>query len=262
MDRPMQITFRKHPGVPALGIAFFWKLTLESRSAVYLREHFIPELFFDYLFIRRGNVTRLDETHRRKAKLPQQTLKTLHSHSVILLHTGPLVLFGARLDLKFAELYWKDTVQPNQFLEQNWVEGKVDDLETFAEKVTEHVTNRRVRKTPYPMLKHSLQESDWLVHYSPRHKRRLYKSTFGMSRQEMQNIQNLHTFLEESCDFGVQNPRIIQHLDHAVFHDQPHLNHIFKKMTGYSPTEYFETNSMLQENLMSASYNAGDNTTR
>jgi len=173
-----------------------------------------------------------------------------------------LVLFGARLDLKFAELYWKEDIQPNQFLEQSWVNSQVNDLSTFAEKVTEHIANRRVRKTPYPMLKHSLQESDWLVHYSPRHKRRLYKSTFGMSRQEMQNIQNLHTFLEESCDFGIQNPRIIRHLDHGVFHDQPHLNHIFKKMTGYSPTEYFETNSMLQENLMSASYNAGINPRR
>jgi len=255
----MQISFKKRPGVPALGIAFFWKLTVESRSTVYLREHFIPELFFDYLFIRRGVVRCVDENHGRKYKLPQQTLKSLRTHPITLLHSGPLVLFGARLDLKFAE---KEDIQPNQFLEQSWVNSQVNDLSTFAEKVTEHIANRRVRKTPYPMLKHSLQESDWLVHYSPRHKRRLYKSTFGMSRQEMQNIQNLHTFLEESCDFGIQNPRIIRHLDHGVFHDQPHLNHIFKKMTGYSPTEYFETNSMLQENLMSASYNAGINPRR
>jgi len=258
----MHITFRKHPGVPALGIAFFWNLTIESRSAVYLREHFIPELFYDYLFIRRGIVRCVDESRGRKYKLSPQTLKSLHTHPVTLLHSGPLNLFGARLSLKFAELYWKDDIQSNQFLEQNWVAGHINDLETFAEKVSEHISNRQIRKTPHPMLKRGLLESDWLIHYSPRHKRRLYKSTFGLSRQEMQNIQNLHIFLEQTCDFGAQQPRIIQHIDHEVFHDQPHLNHIFKKMTGYSPVEYLETNSMLQENLMSASYNGESQTMR
>jgi len=251
----MQISFKKQPGVPALGIAFFWKLTVESRTAVYLREHFIPELFFDYLFIRRGTVKRVDETQHRKYKLPQQTLKSLHTQPVTLLHTGPLALFGARLDLKFAEYYWQEDIRPNGFLEQNWVDERIDDLDTFAEKMIEYIGNRQIRKTPHPMLRHGLKESDWLIHYSPRHKRRLYKSTFGLSRKEMQNIQNLHSFLEQTCDFGLQKPRIIQHLDPEVFHDQPHLNHIFKKMPGFSPLEYFEANSMLQDNLMSASYN-------
>jgi methylphosphotriester-DNA--protein-cysteine methyltransferase len=40
-----------------------------------------------------------------------------------------------------------------------------------------------------------------------------------------------------------------------VFYDQPHLNHTFKKLTGFSPVEYFQANSILQDNLMSASYN-------
>jgi AraC-like DNA-binding protein len=44
-----------------------------------------------------------------------------------------------------------------------------------------------------------------------------------------------------------------------VFYDQPHLNHAFKKMTGLSPVEYFEHNSILQDNLMSASYNENQN---
>ena len=71
----------------------------------------------------------------------------------------------------------------------------------------------------------------------------------------MQNIQNIQSFLEQTCDFGSQNPRIIRHVDPDVFYDQPHLNHTFKKMTGVAPVEYFETNSILQDNLMSASYN-------
>jgi len=53
----------------------------------------------------------------------------------------------------------------------------------------------------------------------------------------------------------LQNPRIIEHVTPEVFYDQPHLNHAFKKMTGLSPVEYFEVNSILQDNLMSASYN-------
>jgi methylphosphotriester-DNA--protein-cysteine methyltransferase len=65
----------------------------------------------------------------------------------------------------------------------------------------------------------------------------------------------VHLFLEQTCDFTSQNPRIIQHVNAEVFYDQPHLNHAFKKMTGLSPLEYFETNSILQDNLMAASYN-------
>jgi methylphosphotriester-DNA--protein-cysteine methyltransferase len=105
------------------------------------------------------------------------------------------------------------------------------------------------------MLKQKLDESDWLVHFSARHKRRLYKTIFGASRKELQNIHNLHSFLDQACDFSSENPRIIQYINAEVFYDQPHLNHSFKKMTGFSPVEYFEANSILQDSLMSASYN-------
>jgi methylphosphotriester-DNA--protein-cysteine methyltransferase len=105
------------------------------------------------------------------------------------------------------------------------------------------------------MLSPSLEESEWLAHYSPRHKRRLYRSTFGISKKEMKAIQNVHTFLGQTCDFSTPNPRIIEHIDSDVFYDQPHLNKAFKKMTGLSPLEYFQTSSILQDNLMAASYN-------
>jgi methylphosphotriester-DNA--protein-cysteine methyltransferase len=100
-----------------------------------------------------------------------------------------------------------------------------------------------------------LQESAWLVQYSPRHKRRLYKATFGLSRKELHNIRNVQSFLEQTCDFAARNPRIIQHVNTEVFYDQPHLNRTFRKMTGFSPIGYFQANSILQDNLMSASYN-------
>jgi methylphosphotriester-DNA--protein-cysteine methyltransferase len=106
------------------------------------------------------------------------------------------------------------------------------------------------------MLAPGLEETDWLKEYSARHKRRLYRSTFGLSRKEMLRIRSVHTFLEEECDFGVRSPRIIAHLDPEVFYDQPHLNRAFKKMTGLSPLEYFQVGAVLQDNLMAASYNA------
>lgn len=62
-------------------------------------------------------------------------------------------------------------------------------------------------------------------------------------------------FLEQTCAF-TQNPRIIGYVNPDVFYDQAHLNHVFKKMTGRSPVEYFEASSILQDNLMAASYNA------
>ena len=71
----------------------------------------------------------------------------------------------------------------------------------------------------------------------------------------MQNIRNIHLFLGQTCDFTSQNPRIIQHVNPEVYYDQPHLNRAFKKLTSFSPVEYFQANSILQDNLMSASYN-------
>ena len=105
------------------------------------------------------------------------------------------------------------------------------------------------------MLKPSLVETDWLAAYPPRHKRRLYKSVFGLSRKEMQAIANVHQFLAQTCDFVAETPRIVEHVNTELFYDQPHLNNAFKKMTGLSPLEYFEANSILQDNLMAVSYN-------
>jgi AraC-like DNA-binding protein len=250
----MKISFQKQPGDPTLGIAFTWRMTIESDAPVTVTDHFIPELFYDYLFVKEGCVCYVDKTVKAEYVLPAQTLKTLYTRPLTFIFSTPLVLFGARLSLGFAESFW-ERLKANSFLEQDWVRGDAVDLESFNSQVTETIQKQRAHKSPYPLLSPALEESGWLVHFSPRHKRRLYKKTFGMNRKDLQNIRNVHAFLEQTCDFASQNPRIIQHVNSEVFYDQPHLNHAFKKMTGLSPIEYFKASSILQDNLMAASYN-------
>jgi AraC-like DNA-binding protein len=250
----MNIKFRKLSGDLSLGIAFFWKMEIETKSPAVIIDHFIPELFLDYFFVKKGKFRCVDKTLGTRFVLPQQALKTIYTRPLQFVFSTPLILLGARLSLKFVESFWEE-IRANSFLPQTWVSKNTNDLEMFGFQITEHVQEHRAKKWPYPMLLPALRESDWLVNFSPRHKRRLYKATFGLSRKEMQNIHNLHSFLEQTCDFTSQSPRIIQHMNAEVFYDQPHLNHAFKKMTGLSPVEYFQANSMVQDHLMSASYN-------
>ena len=250
----MKITFQKQKGDPALGIAFTWMMTIRADSPLTVTDHFIPELFYDYFYVKEGKVKCVDETQRTKFPLPSQALKTLYTHPLKFVFSTPLVLFGARLSLRFAESFWEET-NANCFFEQDWVREEADDLEAFTSQIIDYIQKHRLNKSPYPLLSPELEESGWLVNFSARHKRRLYKSTFGISKKDLWNIQNVHSFLEQNCDFSAEVPRIIQHVNVEVFYDQPHLNHTFKKMTGLSPLEYFEANSILQDNLMAASYN-------
>lgn len=230
-------------------------MTIETASSSEITDHFIPELFFDYLFISEGTIKAVEPSRETDVSLPRECLKTIHTRPTTFLYSTPCVLFGARFSLRFAELFWEKELPSNSFLKQNWMEINTNDLESFGDQVIRYVQEHQDRKTAYPMLKHKLDESDWLVHFSSRHKRRLYKTVFGVSKKDLQNIQNIHSFLEQTCDFSSENPRIIQYINADVFHDQPHLNHAFRNMTGFSPVEYFEANSILQDNLMSASYN-------
>jgi len=229
-------------------------MTIRAETPLTVTDHFIPELFYDYFFVKSGSVRCVDETQGTEFPLPSQALKTLYTHPLRFIFSTPLVLFGARFSLAFAESFWEE-MKANSFLTQEWVGGDADGLESFTSQITDYVQKHRENKSLYPLLSPTLEESGWLVNFSPRHKRRLYKSTFGISQKEMWSIQNVHSFLEQNCDFTTEYPRIIQHVNAEVFYDQPHLNHTFKKMTGLSPLEYFEANSILQDNLMAASYN-------
>ena len=249
----MKISFQKKPGNPSLGIVFFWKLMLGASAQATIVDHFVPELFYDYFFVNSGEVEFIDPQGNKSA-LPRQVLKTIHTHPIKFIFT-PLVLYGARLSLKFAETFWGKDIGSNSFIEQHWARKSTNILASFASQITETIQKYRQSKTIAPLLSPALEESTWLKNYSPRHKSRLYKAVFGISKKEMWSIQNVHSFLEQTCDFASQNPRIIQHVNPEVFYDQPHLNHTFKKVTGLSPVEYFEQSSILQDNLMSASYN-------
>lgn len=248
----MKVTFQKTAGDKTLGIEFFWKMTVEAKTGRRVTDHFIPELFFDFLCVRRGRVRYFIGV--QSCPLPSQSLKTLFDKPVMFEYSTPLVLFGARLSLKFAESFW-DEMKANSFLEQTWVGKEPGSLEAFAMQVRDCIRLNRREKSPYPMFSKRLDESDWLVNFSPRHKRRLYAGVFGLSRKGLMNIRKVQSFLEQTCDFAAQNPRILHHVDPEVFYDQPHLNRSFRKMTGFSPVEYFEVNSILQDNLMSVSYN-------
>lgn len=248
----MKITFQKAAGDDALGVEFYWKMTVDANAGKGVTDHFIPELFFDFFYIAKGSVRHRKGT--RSYPLPQQSLKTIFNQPVMFEYSTPLVLYGARLSLKFAESFW-DGMKANSFLEQAWAGKEPKSLDEFARQVGDHIRLNRKEKSPYPMFSRRLDESGWLVNFSPRHKRRLYAGAFGLSRKELMNIHNVGSFLEQTCDFAARNPRILHHVDPEVFYDQPHLNRSFKKMTGFSPVEYFEANSILQDNLMSASYN-------
>lgn len=247
----MKISFQKQVGNPDLGILYFWCLKINTKNII--TEQWIPELFYDCFYIKDGQIKTID-FEGRKRTLPQKTLKMIYTKPFSLYFSTPLVLYGARLSLRFAESF-QGKVTANEFQNQAWVKNEAKSLGDFANQVTSHVESQCELKNPYPMFKKEIQESDWLKNFSPRHKRRLYQNTFGISRKEMLNIQNVQTFLNQVCNFGYQNPRIIQYVNSEVFYDQPHLNHKFRKMTGFSPVEYFEKNSVLQDNLMSASYN-------
>ena len=252
----MKISFQKKKGVPPLEILFFWMMQIDGDSPTVISDNFIPELFYDFFYIQKGELQSVEKAAGVESKLPQQTLKTIHTHGLTFNFTVPLTLFGTRFSLKFAESFWQSNLPSNAFIAEKWVKAPVNDLANFASQVTNTIQKYQVKKTAASLLSPTLEESNWLAHFSPRHKRRLYKKVFGISKKEMLAIQNVHSFLGQTCDFSSQNPRIIEHINSELFYDQPHLNHAFKKMTGLSPLEHFQATSILQDNLMAASYNA------
>ena len=253
----MDISFQKQAGETSLGVDFFWRLEVHSNRVVTFTDKFIPDLYFDYFFVDKGAVRYRDHGTKKSVSLSQQALKFLHTHPLVLEFSTPIVLYGARLSLNFASMFWGE-MTVNSILEHRWAGNKVSGIRDFSSQIKDHIRKHKSNKFPRTLLSKNLKEADWLTHYSARHKRRIYQNALGVSRKDIVNVKNLHIFLEQTCDFGNQSPRIIEHVTPDVFYDQPHLNHAFKKMTGLSPVEYFEHNSILQDNLMSASYNEND----
>lgn len=238
-----------------MGIAFCWCLQIDVDAPFIISDLFIPELFFDYFYLQKGEMIVENPPVEIRLTAGQQLLKALHTRQLSLSFKLPLRLFGARFSLGFAESYWGKEFSAGGVEKAHWITKNVKDFSSFVSQITDTVQKNQARKTAGPLLSPPLKETAWLAQFSPRHKRRLVKKVFGINQKELAAIQNLHIFLGQACDFSAQNPRIIEHIDADVFYDQPHLNHAFKKMTGLSPLEYFEASSILQDNLMAASYN-------
>jgi AraC-like DNA-binding protein len=250
----MQISFHKLAGVPALDLAYFWRLQIDGTTVV-PADHLIPELYYDFLYVQQGQLALSATDSEPLQQLPAQSLRTLHSRSHKLHYQLPLVLYGARFYLRLAE-----NIAPGRpaghFLPLNWLTTPVNSLPDFASQLQPVLQANRQPRLAGPMFSSGLNESAWLATYSPRQRRRLYQTIFGLSRQGLLAIENLHRFLGQSCNFGDENPRLIKYVDDQAYYDQPHLNRAFKKMTGFTPLAYFEASTILQDNLMAASYNA------
>ena len=250
----MQISFHKLAGVPALDLAYFWRMQIDGPAAV-LADHVIPELCYDFLYVQQGQLAWAATDSEPPQPLPAQSLRTLHSRGHKLHFTLPLVLYGARFYLRLAENI--SLVLPaGRFLRLNWLKAPVDSLDDFAKQLQPVLQANRQPRLAGPMFRSGLNESAWLDAYSPRQRRRFYQSVFGLSRQNLLAIENLHRFLGQTCNFGDENPRLIEYVDDEAYYDQPHLNRAFRKMTGFTPLAYFEASTILQDNLMAASYNA------
>ena len=255
----MKISFqiKKEKTLPEL--LFCWQMTIDVVGETAVPDIFIPELFFDFFYIQEGAIFYATADHADELQLPRQVLKTLHTGRLDLVLKAPLDLYGARFLLPFSELFWQKQMPANSFLDQRWLRTPVSDLDDFSNQIVAAIVERRTKKIIAPMLLPSLAETDWLAAYSPRHKRRLYRSVLGISQKELWAIQNVHQFLGQTCDFATGMPRIVAYVNADSFYDQPHLNNAFKKVTGLSPLAYFEANSILQDNLMAASYNEHSN---
>ncbi|MBK6795023.1 MAG: hypothetical protein IPG80_21315 [Anaerolineales bacterium] len=112
---------------------FFWRLEVRSKRAVVFNDKFIPDLYFDYFFVDKGEVRYRDQETKKPVSFPQQALKFLHTRPLVLEFSTPIVLYGARLSLSFASLFWGE-MTANSIPEQRWVSKKVTDLGDFPFK--------------------------------------------------------------------------------------------------------------------------------
>ncbi|MGD8404483.1 MAG: hypothetical protein PVJ21_12540 [Anaerolineales bacterium] len=113
----MNITFQRQTGKPDSNISFTWMMTIQADSPQTITDRLIPELFFDYFYVKEGEVKYVDSVQDTEILLTSQTLKALYTRPFKFVFSTPLVLFGARLSLEFTESFW-DKMKANCFLEQ------------------------------------------------------------------------------------------------------------------------------------------------
>ena len=148
----MKISFqiRQEETLPEL--LFCWRMAVEAARETAVLDTFIPELFFDFFYVQEGALSCVGAGQYEEGHLPRQVLKTLHSRRLDFVLELPLILYGARFTLPFAELFWQEQMPANAFLRQTWVEESVPDLKTFTTQISAAIESRRVKKTVAPML--------------------------------------------------------------------------------------------------------------
>ncbi len=135
----MRIAFQKRPGEPNLGVAFFWRLAIHTPRPVKLTDNFIPELFYGYFLVKTGAVHVQKAPGQAADRLPDQALRTLYTHPLTFVFTTPLVLYGARFALGFAESFWQSEPGANRITEQAWVSPKPRHLSAFADQLAHYL---------------------------------------------------------------------------------------------------------------------------
>ncbi|MEM7797904.1 MAG: hypothetical protein AAF633_01825 [Chloroflexota bacterium] len=256
----MKIAFQKKKAKPSdlPGIDLFWRMSIDGPTGQAVIDHFIPELKFDYFYLLQGTIKSKFGSHDQPQLLPSQFLKTIQTKSLSFHFTLPLIMMGVRLNLSFADFYDCGPIDGGRFKPVSWLEKQVEgeiSLEEFSKRVQSALKMLAIPSPPQPRLTPELKPTSKLADYSPRHRRRLIKAIYGVSHKEMQVIQKINVFLQQACDFSDDAPHIIDYLGDDAFYDQSHLNHLFKKTTGFSLLKYFEHSSALQDNLMAVSYN-------
>ena len=247
----MQVQFHLGPGHPEIGLEFVWRLKLDGTTL--LSEHIIPEPYFDYYWVDVGALSWQADSRVNDLNGSSGFLRPLFLGPMTLHFQTPAVVWGARFNLRFAEQF---SVQPGRATWQpvDWLKDAPPSLPALHRLLITKLTSQ-LHPVQSPIFEPDLSIRTQFTTYSARHRRRLFRKAFGISRQDLARMLNVQAFLDQACNFGQAEPKIIQYVNDEVFYDQPHLNHTFKRMTGLSPLDFFEKQAILQDNLMAASYN-------
>ncbi len=250
----MKASFRKLSGHSDVGGVFHWQLSLTAAETDVIEELFIPELFYDVIVLNAGTVTYAIGDGDWQP-LPRACVKTIQTAQFRLRFQGRIKLSGTRLPLCFAERL-NLNLAANQLVPLQWGTDCECVLSEFASEFEAFLDEQATKGLSNSLLNNALQETTWFQQYSARQKRRYYQKIFGISQKELRKIQNMHKFLGQACYFSTRDdPRILDNVSAGDYYDQPHLNRTFRELTGLTPVEYFQITSVLQDNLMAASYN-------
>ena len=127
-------------------------------------------------------------------------------------YLGKLPLIG--VNIKTAALSFTDKLPIFTDLVSNLVEQKIIEQNRIVQKILSNLDRM-----------HSVSEMAEIVHHSPRQLQRILKKATGFSPHDFLKVMRLQQSLKE------------HNVD--LYTDQSHFIRSFKKITGYTPTQYF-----------------------